>query len=48
MLESKRGPMLLEVNASPGLEGIETTTKVDVAGKMIELIEERMEDFEDD
>jgi ribosomal protein S6--L-glutamate ligase len=48
MLQSKRGPMLLEVNASPGLEGIETTTGVDVAGKMIELIEQRMEDYEDD
>ncbi len=39
MLQSKRGPLLLEVNASPGLEGIETTTKIDVAGKMIEVIE---------
>jgi ribosomal protein S6--L-glutamate ligase len=48
MLQSKRGPMLLEVNASPGLEGIETTTGVDVAGKMIELIEERMADFSEE
>jgi len=39
MLQSKRGPLLLEVNASPGLEGIETTTKIDVAGKMINVIE---------
>ena len=39
MLQSKRGPLILEVNASPGLEGIETTTKIDVAGKMIEVIE---------
>lgn len=39
MLQSNRGPLLLEVNPSPGLEGIETTTKVDVAGKIIELIE---------
>ncbi len=32
MLRSKRGPMVLEVNSSPGLEGIELATKVDVAG----------------
>lgn len=29
----------MEVNASPGLEGVETTTGVDVAGKMIAWIE---------
>jgi len=40
MLQSKRGPMVLEVNSSPGLEGIETATGVDVAGKIIEYIEE--------
>lgn len=39
MLQSKRGPLVLEVNSSPGLQGIETTTKVDVAGKIIEYIE---------
>jgi len=39
MLQSKRGPLILEVNASPGLEGIETTTGIDVAGKMIDVIE---------
>lgn len=39
MLRSKRGPLILEVNASPGLEGIETTTKVDIAGKIITMIE---------
>ena len=39
MLQSSRGPLILEVNPSPGLEGIETTTNVDVAGKIIELIE---------
>ncbi len=42
MLQSHRGPLLLEVNPSPGLEGIETTTQVDVAGKIIELIEARL------
>jgi ribosomal protein S6--L-glutamate ligase len=39
MLRSKRGPLILEVNASPGLEGIETTTKVDIAGRIINFIE---------
>lgn len=39
MLRSNKGPLILEVNASPGLEGIETTTKVDIAGKIIELCE---------
>ncbi len=43
MLQSKRGPLLLEVNASPGLEGIETTTGVDVAGKMIDVIEQKVQ-----
>ncbi|WKN40580.1 30S ribosomal protein S6--L-glutamate ligase [Tunicatimonas pelagia] len=40
MLQSKRGPMVLEVNSSPGLEGIENATGVDVAGKIIEYIEQ--------
>lgn len=39
MLRSKNGPLILEVNASPGLEGIETTTGVDIAGKIINFIE---------
>lgn len=39
MLRSKRGPLVLEVNASPGLEGIETTTKVDIAKKIIQFAE---------
>ncbi len=39
MLQSKHGPMVLEVNASPGLEGIETTTKNDIAGKIIRFVE---------
>lgn len=41
MLPSRKGPLLLEVNASPGLEGIETVTKVDVAGKMVEWLEKK-------
>ena len=39
MLQSNRGPMVLEVNSSPGLEGIEKATGVDIAGKIIEYIE---------
>jgi ribosomal protein S6--L-glutamate ligase len=39
MLQSKRGPMVLEVNSSPGLEGIETATGIDIAGKIVEYVE---------
>ncbi len=39
LLRSNRGPLLLEVNASPGLEGIEAATGVDVAGAIIELLQ---------
>ena len=39
MLPSKRGPLIIEVNSSPGLEGIEGATKVDIAGKIIEFME---------
>jgi ribosomal protein S6--L-glutamate ligase len=39
MLRSKRGPLIIEINSSPGLEGIEKITKVDIAGKIIEYIE---------
>jgi ribosomal protein S6--L-glutamate ligase len=36
MLESKKGPLIMEVNSSPGLEGIETCTQLDVAGAIID------------
>lgn len=39
MLPSKRGPLIIEVNSSPGLEGIEGATKVDIAGKIYQFIE---------
>jgi len=42
LLRSARGPLLLEVNASPGLEGIETTTGVDVAGSIVEWLQDRV------
>lgn len=35
MLRSRRGPLVMEVNASPGLEGIEGATQVDVAGGIV-------------
>lgn len=39
MLQSDRGPLILEVNSSPGLEGIEGSTGVDIASKIIEYCE---------
>ena len=39
MLQSNRGPLVMEVNSSPGLQGIEGATKVDIAGKIIEYVE---------
>jgi ribosomal protein S6--L-glutamate ligase len=39
MLQSARGPLILEVNSSPGLEGIEKATKRDIAAKIIEYME---------
>jgi len=38
MLEGKNGPQIMEVNSSPGLEGIETCTGLDVAGAVIDYI----------
>lgn len=38
MLQSARGPLILEVNSSPGLEGIERATGQDIAGKIIKYI----------
>lgn len=39
ILRSNHGPVVMEVNSSPGLEGIERATGVDVAGRIIELLE---------
>ncbi|MBO9585386.1 MAG: 30S ribosomal protein S6--L-glutamate ligase [Flavobacterium sp.] len=39
IIRSSKGPLLLEVNSSPGLEGIEGATNKDVAGEMIRAIE---------
>ena len=42
LLRSSRGPLVLEVNSSPGLQGIETSTGLDIANMIIEYIEENM------
>ncbi len=42
LLQSSRGPLVLEVNSSPGLEGIERATGVDIAGKIIAFIEKNV------
>ncbi|MFZ1832832.1 MAG: 30S ribosomal protein S6--L-glutamate ligase, partial [Pseudomonadales bacterium] len=41
MLRSNHGPVVMEVNSSPGLRGIEEATGMDVAGKVIEFIEKK-------
>lgn len=40
LLRSASGPVVMEVNSSPGLEGVEKATGIDVAGKIITFIEE--------
>ncbi|MCB8944742.1 MAG: RimK family alpha-L-glutamate ligase [Ardenticatenaceae bacterium] len=42
ILQSQRGPLLLEVNSSPGLEGIEETTNVDIATAIINFVEQHV------
>jgi ribosomal protein S6--L-glutamate ligase len=39
MLRANHGPVVMEVNSSPGLEGVEKATGLDIAGKIIEYIE---------
>ena len=41
LLRSNHGPVVMEVNSSPGIEGIEAATEVDVAGKIIEFLEKK-------
>lgn len=41
LLRARRGPLVLEVNSSPGLEGIEAATGIDVAGEIITYLERR-------
>ncbi|MGL5335270.1 MAG: 30S ribosomal protein S6--L-glutamate ligase, partial [Enterovibrio sp.] len=42
ILRSARGPLVLEVNASPGLEGIEKACSLDIAGMMLAHIEQQI------
>jgi ribosomal protein S6--L-glutamate ligase len=44
IIRSSSGPKVLEVNSSPGLEGIESITEKDVAGLMIQCIERKLKD----
>jgi len=39
LLRSSHGPVIMEVNSSPGLQGIETSTEKDIAGMIIDFIE---------
>jgi len=41
ILRSERGPLVIEVNSSPGLEGIEESSGQDIAGAMIQFIEDK-------
>ncbi len=41
LLQSNRGPLVLEVNSSPGLEGIENATQKDIAGIIIDFVEKK-------
>ena len=43
MLQSERGPLVLEVNSSPGLEGIEKTTGKDIATEVVKYVEDLIE-----
>ena len=38
LIRSRRGPLVLEVNSSPGLEGIEAATGIDIAGRIIDFV----------
>lgn len=42
MLEGNDGPLVMEVNSSPGLEGIESATRLDVAGAIIDFIDNQV------
>jgi len=42
MLESDEGPLVMEVNSSPGLQGIEEATKLDVAGAIVDYIDNQV------
>ena len=43
MLEGNDGPLVMEVNSSPGLQGIETATRLDVAGAIVDYIADQVD-----
>lgn len=45
LLRTHHGPVVMEINSSPGLEGIEKTTQIDVATKIIKYIEENADSY---
>lgn len=47
MLQSERGPLILEVNSSPGLEGIEKTTGKDIANSIINYVVKKTEEIQE-
>ena len=46
LLRSNHGPVIMEVNSSPGLEGIEKATNIDVAGKIMEFLEKNARPYQ--
>ena len=44
ILRSNHGPVIMEVNSSPGLEGIENATGKDIAGMIIDFVADRVKD----
>ena len=46
LLESQRGPLVLEVNSSPGLEGIEKASQINVAGAVASFLNEKLQAIE--
>ena len=42
ILRSNRGPLVLEVNSSPGIQGIEKTLEIDIAGQIISFCEKKL------
>jgi ribosomal protein S6--L-glutamate ligase len=43
ILRSNNGPVVMEVNSSPGLEGIEAASEIDVADAMIDYLEQQVQ-----
>ena len=48
LIQSNRGPMIMEVNSSPGLRGIEETTGLNIADMIVAYIEEKIPTDEGD